>query len=123
MTEDEMKILKMPISELLQKKLLPVAMALREKQLQKVDAANKAYVSKLKPGKVHVQMDSIEVKSMADGKTYTSKSQLKDSYKRHDVHIVEKGEAAAECRERKEIRGDYNCKAELKQALQKHLPR
>lgn len=72
---------------------------------------------------VNVITDSCEVKSMADGKTYTSKSQLKDSYKRHDVRIVEKGEYNPEKPQYGAKMDDshFNCRKELKQAIQQVL--
>jgi hypothetical protein len=63
------------------------------------------------------------VKSMADGKTYDSKSQLYDSYKRHDVHIVEKGEQDISRGGYKDrlTKADLSCRKELKEAIQQHL--
>lgn len=61
--------------------------------------------------------DSMEpIKSMADGKYYDSKSQYYVSLKAHGTHIVEKGEQKGNG----PLRGDYNVKKELKQALHQH---
>jgi hypothetical protein len=63
------------------------------------------------------------VKSMADGKIYDSKSQLYESYKRHDVHIVEKGEHDLSKGGYKDrlTKADLSCRKELKAAIQQHL--
>lgn len=62
--------------------------------------------------------DSIEMKSMVDGKTYTSKSQYYASLKAADSHIVEKGEHKPQAG----IKGDFSCKKELREALRQHHP-
>lgn len=63
-------------------------------------------------------MDSIELKSMVDGKTYTSKAKYYEALKASDSHIIEAGEHSGKSRE---ITGDYNCRKELKQAIERHL--
>jgi len=62
--------------------------------------------------------DSIEVKGLHDGKTYSSKSRYYQSLKETGNHIVEKGEFNNKPRQ---IQGDYNVRKELKQAIQQHL--
>lgn len=62
--------------------------------------------------------DTTEVKSMADGKVYTSKAKYYQSLKDNGSHVVEAGEQ--KCRS-KEIRGDYNARKELTQAVYRHI--
>lgn len=63
--------------------------------------------------------DSIEVLSTADNKTYTSKAKYYRSLKDHGNHVIEAGEHG----KKREQQGDYNCRSELKQAVQQHLGR
>lgn len=68
--------------------------------------------------------DSIApMKSMADGKTYDSKSRYYESLKRADCRIVEKGEYNPEKPHYGARVSDaaFDCKKELKQAIQQHL--
>lgn len=75
-----------------------------------------------RPAGMEVMTDNCEVKSMADGKTYTSKKQLYDSYKAHDVRVLEPGEYNPDKPHRDRLsKADLNCRAELKAAIQQHL--
>jgi len=58
------------------------------------------------------------LKSMADGKQYDSKSAYRKSLKANGY--VEVGDQAP-TEASKEIRGDHDCRKELKEALQRHL--
>ncbi len=69
----------------------------------------------------HGIMDTIELKSMADGKMYDSRSQYYESLKRNDSRIIEAGELEAHKKSMREVRGDFNCRKELKQAIEQHL--
>lgn len=62
--------------------------------------------------------DTTEVKSMADGKTYTSKSKYYQSLKDKGSHVTEKGEFKDKPRE---LVGDYNVRKELTQAVSRHI--
>lgn len=62
--------------------------------------------------------DSTEVKSMADGKTYTSKAKYYRSLKDNGSHVTEKGEFKNKPRE---TVGDFDCRKELTQAVYRHL--
>lgn len=59
-----------------------------------------------------------ELRNMADGKMYDSKSEYRKSLKAHGM--VEMG-SDAPTEGRKEQRGDYDCTKELKEAIQQHL--
>lgn len=61
--------------------------------------------------------DCIEAISPLDGKMYTSKSKYYQALKDSGNHIVEAGEHG----NKQEIRGDYNLRPELNQAIQRHL--
>jgi hypothetical protein len=61
--------------------------------------------------------DSIELKSMHDGRMYTSKSKYYDALKQTGSHVLEKGENYG----RKEVRGDFNLRKELTQATKEVL--
>ena len=65
--------------------------------------------------------DCIELKSMADGKTYTSKGKYYESLKAADSHIIEAGEHKSDAQHK--LRGDFGCRQELKQAIHQHLGR
>ena len=58
------------------------------------------------------------LRSQADGKMYDSKSAYRKSLKAHGM--VEMGNDAP-TKGRDEIRGDFDCSKELKQALEQHL--
>lgn len=60
-----------------------------------------------------------DMKSHADGKTYDSKSAYYRSLKDNGSHIIEPGEQVYD--KQREMTGDFNCRKELKQALEKHL--
>lgn len=62
--------------------------------------------------------DSTEVKSMVDGKVYTSKAKYYQSLKDKGSHVIEKGEGSGV---RKDVRGDYNVRKELTQAVHRHF--
>jgi hypothetical protein len=64
--------------------------------------------------------DGIELKSMADGKIYTSKARYYESLKAADSHIIEAGEHKPDAQK---LRGDFGCRKELKQAIHQHLGR
>lgn len=66
-------------------------------------------------------MDTIELRSVADGKMYDSKSKYYDSLKRSDSHIIEAGEQNLDPNRKYETKGDFNCRKELKQAIEQHL--
>lgn len=68
---------------------------------------------------VYGVMDAIELKSMVDGKVYTSKSKYYESLKAGDSHIIEAGEHKENAMAK--LRGDFGCKQELKQAIREHL--
>lgn len=68
---------------------------------------------------VQVITDSIEIFSPADGKHYTSKSEYYKALKSSGSHVLEKGEHGQQTG----LKGDYNLKPELKQAIQQHLGR
>lgn len=65
--------------------------------------------------------DCIELKSMSDGKMYDSRARYYDSLKRNDSHIIEKGEHEQNLKKMGEVKGDFNCRKELKQAIEQHL--
>lgn len=73
-----------------------------------------------KKSDIQIITDTIEVRSVNDGKIYTSKKKYYDSLKASGSHIVEAGEHKPQT---KEIRGDFNVRPELKRALQQHLGR
>ena len=83
----------------------------------KIERENKEYI--MKPVGLHVITDSIEVVNPADGKYYSSKSRYYQTLKDTGNHIIEKGEQG----HKRELRGDYDNKQELRQALQQHLGR
>lgn len=62
--------------------------------------------------------DTTEVKSIADGKTYTSKAKYYQSLKDRGSHVTEKGEFKNKPRE---MVGDFDCRKELTQAVYRHL--
>lgn len=68
---------------------------------------------------IQVITDAIEVKSVNDGKVYTSKSKYYASLKASGAHVTEAGEHGM----KRSLQGDYNVRSELKQALQQHLGR
>lgn len=72
----------------------------------------------IKKTKSHqIIIDSIEVKSLADGKYYSSKSKYYQSIRDSGGHIVESGES----NRKREIVGDFNVRKELTQATQQVL--
>lgn len=94
------------------------AFALYEIRLAKIERENKEY--KPKPGgRVHVISDCMEAVNPADGKMYSSKSRYYQTLKDTGSHVVEPGEHG----QKRELRGDYNNRPELKRALQQHLGR
>lgn len=58
------------------------------------------------------------VKSQVDGKMYTRRADYNDHLKRHDM--VEVGDQAP-TKAPKEIRGDFDCKKELHEAIKQHM--
>lgn len=119
MTKEEIEFLNIPIADMT-KEQRGAAFELRERQLSEVAEENKKFKPKIKPSKgPYGIMDSIEMKSMVDGKTYTSKAKYYESLKRNDSHIIEPGEQKLD--KQREVQGDFNCRKELKQAIEKHL--
>lgn len=65
-------------------------------------------------------MDTMNgIKSMADGKMYDSKSKYLAALKATDSHVIEAGENNPASQAK--LRGDFGCRKDLKQAIQKHL--
>ena len=68
---------------------------------------------------IQIITDTAEIRSVADGKTYTSKKKYYDSLKAQGSHVIEPGEHG----HKRQLKGDYNVKRELHQAIQQHLGR
>src|ERR1700722_2606351 len=100
---------------------LQTALAEREAQLSAIARANEDYEMQNRAG-LHVITDSCEVKSMVDGKVYTSKSRYYDSLKAHDCRIVEPGEYNPEKPHKDRLtKADLDCSKELRAAIRQHL--
>ena len=113
MTDTE--LLKTPIWELIEKKLLLEGIAAKDRKIAAVRKENESFVPTYF-GPINIISDNLGTQGVfnpADGKRYDSKSQYYQSLKDAGCVVMEAGMD----KPRKQ-RGNYDCAKELKQAAQ-----
>lgn len=113
MTGEE--LLKRPVRELTRDQIIS-AFAAKDKQWERNRKENASY-TKLRQGLINVISDDLGIKGVqnpGNGKMYDSKSNLRKAYKAQG--LIEMG-SDAKVTERKEIRGDYDCREALSKAI------
>lgn len=88
--------------------------ALKKNQISPITQENK-YSKNVYGIGDYINGPASSVQSMATGKVHDSKSELRREYKRHG--LIEMG-SDAKAMERKEIRGDYDCRRDVAQAIE-----
>lgn len=119
LTPQEIEIINTAFAEL-SHEMRAVAFSISDKMVSNNHEHNKNYRSK--GIKIGIQDKDIllknGVKSQADGRIYGNRRDYNDHLKRHDV--VEIGDQAP-IHASKEIRGDFECRKELHDAIKQHI--